>query len=300
MWVTPKADDGACGYLNSSRLCNIHALRSAQHKPRICQQFPFLLTETPEGIFVGANFFCTSVRDNSGRTMSEHQAELAALIERGATVERINPQAIDVRPGVETDWDDYCSFERKLRSDFQVARALWTAASCQKKSLTATWDQAHPGALDSVAQLLDMLSFAWLKFHLYEDNPEAVADCDEAYAQGSQLPFAEDSWQNFRQIALPMEWEADLQRMIDLELHRKALLVRHSILDNLWSLALAPEFTRNLARLSLARPDRSNWLKALEVASLSLGPSGLGRMRYFPHYSAMLCNLCGSPNPGDI
>lgn len=294
MWVTPKADDGACGYLNSAQLCNIHSLRSAQHKPRICQQFPFLLTETPDGVYVGANFFCTSIRDNSGRAMSEHRADLQALIERGATVERVNPQAIAVRPGVETEWHDYCAFEGKLRANLDVPRALWTAATCQSGDLSSAWDQASQSELDTVAQLIDMLSFAWLKFHLYEDNPQAVADCDEAYAQGSKLPFAEVSWQRFRQIALPSEWEADLQRMIELELHRKALLVRHSILDNLWSLALGPEFARNLARLSLVPATRKNWLEAMEVASLSLGPSGLGRMRYFPHYSAMLCKLCGS------
>jgi len=52
--------DGRCVFLTAERLCRIHAELGADHKPRVCQQFPRRATRTESGYRVGLDPACTS------------------------------------------------------------------------------------------------------------------------------------------------------------------------------------------------------------------------------------------------
>lgn len=299
-WIMQHTPEHACCCLTSEKLCRIHSLRSPLHKPRPCQQFPFLFTETPAGTFVGVNFFCTAVHQNHGRTLPEQADELQQLLDRGARRERVGEGPIPVRPGITCDWQDYLAFEARLKDHWDFPAAFWAAATCISDGLTAAWSQPAPLLLE----WLELITFSSLKFALFEDDVAKVSACDQAYFSAGPLPLEEYGWQGtwveLNQVSLPEAWEADLIRWQELELHRKALLIEHDLLDNLWGLFLAPRLARNLARLlgqqrGLADPPQV-WTAALHQATLQLGPSSLHKHRYFAGYTQLLRQSLGPQN----
>lgn len=55
-----QRDDGRCVFLTDDRLCAIHATLGADHKPKVCQQFPRRATLAEDGYRVGLDPACTS------------------------------------------------------------------------------------------------------------------------------------------------------------------------------------------------------------------------------------------------
>ena len=74
--------DPRCGFFRQDKLCSIHAELGMEEKPLTCQQFPFHLTETPDGVYVGLSYMCTAARQNSGRPVSAVEAGHRSLTRR--------------------------------------------------------------------------------------------------------------------------------------------------------------------------------------------------------------------------
>ena len=78
--VSTVMRDENCVYLSSTNRCRIHGSLGAQAKPLTCQQFPFLLTRCPDGVVVGASFFCPAVQQNLGPPLASYRSELETLL----------------------------------------------------------------------------------------------------------------------------------------------------------------------------------------------------------------------------
>ena len=290
-----------CGFLGSAKKCTIHSQFGAESKPRVCQLYPFTLTDTPDGVFVGTSFYCTSVEQNSGRPLSQHQPWLEAIVARGGRVYKVDEHNLCARPHVNTEWSDYLAFEARLARPQDVDRALLTCALAPEGRLEEHWRSGHLAAdLKLVETLIESAGFAVLKRFLSEERPECLERIETAYLEGKPLALEEFNWtgswadlQKFQQQAVGRPFHQQMVRWHAMQVHRKALLAPGCILDQLWTLAVVPIFVFTLAALYTWKRGHSEVRKqefgsALEQAELYLGSNGLLLSRLAPSLSRHL------------
>ena len=305
-----------CGFLAPDKLCQIHAELGMEAKPLTCQQFPFHVTETPDGIYVGVSFFCTSVRENTGRPLHQHEDWLRQLMKTSIRVTTIEADKVRVVAEHHTTWKDFVEFERHLRDripdqglDLTAQQAIVVTALASQQDpiqLGSGWssfelEEAPLGG--QVASLLETALFSLVKLFLHDTSPERIHPLDEAYASGGSLELPEYGWKGswfellrFQDQAVDEKLEDEIDRWADMQLHRKSLLVYRSLLDNLWMLALIPRFVRCYTALFARQNGRAqaameDYYRALEQAEMYLGTNGLLPSRLSPHFTAHLMEL---------
>ena len=104
----------ACGYLEPDLLCGIHRHIGVEAKPNICRLFPYILSVTPEGAYVGVSYSCTAARQNLGRPLSVQAAEVQSLLELGTTVNLVGEDGLPVHGSWFTQWSDYRNLENQI------------------------------------------------------------------------------------------------------------------------------------------------------------------------------------------
>ena len=246
--VAPQ--DPTCVFLDSEQLCSIHAELGASAKPITCRQYPFQFTRTPEGIFVGASFFCTSIRQNSGRPMMEHSLEILLDLLPEAIISDVpDPIPLDGRGTL--SWEQYRELEsRFLRQDLDPA----CVQLAQENGLTP---------------LLEVAEFSAFKLLL-----SLPAEADVAFASGAPLRIPSSDWQGSwadLQKARSHEYDGDLEAWARMYMHRKLLTLHRPLQHNLWSLILIPRLLRLTSALW---PHPGQFWTSLEQAEILIGSRG--------------------------
>ncbi len=135
MWFDPEQNaafmdkvDGHCIMLRNN-LCIIHKELGSQAKPHGCRSFPFIITLTPGGVYVGVSFACPSIAENRGdpvqNLMPSFQSLLSVL-----DPEKITGEIVNIGKNLTTDWEGYLSIEQRIREhmhDDGVTGGLFTA-----------------------------------------------------------------------------------------------------------------------------------------------------------------------------
>lgn len=246
--VAPQ--EPACVFLNEDQLCTIHAELGATAKPITCRQYPFQFTRTPDGIFVGASFFCTSIRQNSGRPMMEHALEILLELLPEAVTSQV-PDPIPLNGHESLTWEQYRSLEARFhRQDLEPA-CLQLAREY------------------GFISLLEVAEFSAFKL-LLSLPPEA----DAAYASGGPLHIPASDWQGSwadLQKAKSHEYDGDLEAWARMYMHRKLLTLHRPLLHNLWSLILIPRLLRLTSALW---PHPGQFWTSLEQAEILIGSRG--------------------------
>lgn len=124
--------EGACAFLTSGQLCDLHRHKGAAYKPLMCQQFPFRFTNTPAGVFVSLSFSCPSVRANKGGDLrdSRSQEAIRGYMRRAGltTVPECN-RRVDVMFGSPIEWEAALAIDKAVQnvldqSDVHLVRRL--------------------------------------------------------------------------------------------------------------------------------------------------------------------------------
>jgi Fe-S-cluster containining protein len=105
----PHLSDQGCGR------CSVYA-----NRPRACRDFPFRVTETPGGVYVGASFACTAIAGNLGPKITDEAWDWSQY-----PVHRMQTSLADHIPG---DWQDYLRVEEFLSDQFCLPQGTWTGA----------------------------------------------------------------------------------------------------------------------------------------------------------------------------
>lgn len=132
--ATARAEDQSCIFLDSENLCELHGELGPERKPLVCQTYPFLFTETPDGIFSTLSYACPAALLGEGPPIEESRVSLEAMIRQrwdempqGVAVS----QRVQVLKGVEISWSDYLLLETRLlealRTDRPMASLLGAA-----------------------------------------------------------------------------------------------------------------------------------------------------------------------------
>jgi lysine-N-methylase len=117
-----QRSNGACIFLSAAGRCRIHERFGGQAKPLPCQLYPFVLIPVGGHWRVGLRFSCPSSAENKGRSVSEHQKELARYateLEGQAPADVATIPAPRLQRGQPIEWNDLLRFVRAFVSLLQ-------------------------------------------------------------------------------------------------------------------------------------------------------------------------------------
>ncbi|MHB2016234.1 MAG: YkgJ family cysteine cluster protein [Candidatus Xenobia bacterium] len=290
-------DGTACAFLSADRLCSIHARLGADAKPLGCQQFPFLLTDTPDGTYVGASFYCPTVQQNQGRPLAEHEADLAKL-----PAKPIGFLPIPLGPGHHVTWAEYRGLEASLverlaeeAPDIAVGRVL-TAVCLFLVHQGNLQDRLHslpphPPALLHLGTSFERLVIGTLSATTPEEAPQQT----EALSSGGMWRSRHFNWEGPAQEVhdardrIGNSLDAEITRYLRALVFRKFLALDRPILDNLITLYLVPRLVRFYAAVSMLSRPATQWSDADWDAAVSHVErrvvSHIAPEAYFPIFS---------------
>lgn len=193
--------NGDCVFLAEDKLCDLHREVGGSRKPVVCQTYPRLLTNTPEGYFVSLSFVCPAVLENSGELLSEERDELAQLLrDFHSEMPQNVPVTAEVKiaPGRSVTWDEYRSLERLLLDSFDADRPglslLNQAEQLQQASDSEQLGDLLRQGLDPTVQpgplgmqLLDVFTLHSLAILELEKHPEQRVGLMEQLAGGQSV-----------------------------------------------------------------------------------------------------------------
>jgi lysine-N-methylase len=78
-WQLSQRSDGSCVFLGENGHCRIHERFGYETKPLACRLFPFVLIPAGTEWRVGLRYACPSAAANLGRSLAEHDKELASF-----------------------------------------------------------------------------------------------------------------------------------------------------------------------------------------------------------------------------
>jgi Fe-S-cluster containining protein len=117
-----------CIFLDENKLCKIHSRYNSQAKSITCRQFPFIIGPTPDGIYIGADFTCQSVLEDTGKSIEEFHEEIDEYISTFKYF-KYGSGPVYLFDGISTDWNGYLRIDefisKVLDSDQPIAEALW-------------------------------------------------------------------------------------------------------------------------------------------------------------------------------
>lgn len=221
-----------CGFLEDDLLCGLHKHLGVEAKPNTCRLFPYILSQTPEGIFVGVSYSCTGARQNAGRALSLHAADIEGLLALGTTTNVIHDDGLVVHGSWFTTWADYRRFEADLVAraaeigvQGALAEGLWGVAG-----QVAGWGKPRrPGP----KPVLEALSFGG------EPDLEVLAAlrCEMWSQLSGHLP-------ELSSVSLTEEVPAlaEVDRYLEHLVFRKQLVMHPTLLSNLCLLHFLPTF----------------------------------------------------------
>ncbi len=260
--VAKRKSDGACVFLNPDDLCSIHAEVGSSSKPIGCRQFPFLIRPTPDGVMVGASFYCPSIQRSTGVPLSTYDGDIEALI-REFGYQPVGFQPIPAGLGRSLDWATYRLFEERLLAwlaaepvESALARGLWSLGKMLLAGSETPSDRppSHRLEEDEVVGSLREFFLAALIGTVESPHPEMARPITEALLEGREVELTKSGWTG----TLPGLYvflsgpdtgsasvlEQGILRYIRALLWRKFLAVDRPILDNLAALSLVPGILR--------------------------------------------------------
>ena len=146
-----RKESGGCVFQDENNLCDIHGELGLEKKPLVCQTYPNMLTNTPEGYFVSLSFACPAVLNNAGTPMEEKRDQLGRMLARAGTVVPQNVPLtgrVKVAGEATVEWTDYLKLEQHMLSAFKPQQPAQSVLSMAEQLAVA----AIAGELDSLVQ----------------------------------------------------------------------------------------------------------------------------------------------------
>jgi lysine-N-methylase len=142
-WKLRHRPDGGCVFLTAANRCRIQERFGADIKPFVCRLFPFILIPAGNHWRVGMRFSCPSVAANSGRPVTDAEADLVPLsraLEHHVGRAGASAPPPLLRAGQQLSWPDVCRVvqvlteivqERGDRLERRLRKCLAVAHVCE-------------------------------------------------------------------------------------------------------------------------------------------------------------------------
>ena len=206
-----------CAFLQD-RLCSIHSQFGYASKPFQCQQYPLLLTGTPDGLLVSASYTCSAVLQKSGPPLEDQRQAVEDLVKRGATIKKLTAGS---------DWPEIQRFEARFEPaliecgwDNALRRAIRTMLAGRlagEGGTPADWWDTHQGVQLGRDNSLGWVLGALLKPCLAQHQSQLWQAVDQALLESGPLELPEFGYRGSAQEILdwaraPLDDESDLER----------------------------------------------------------------------------------------
>lgn len=315
-----------CGFLEEDMLCSIHREIGYEAKPLACQQYPFLLTQTPDGVVhVSAAYSCTAVREECGPPLAESRASIEDLVARGGRIHRLGRHLQVLSPWLAT-YTEIKLFEeellRRLGSWDGVLEGaiggLGSVLSSQFQPeedtvlgeglLAHSWVKARElsGEVRSRLQFLhSVLTMGLLKPCLPGQNREEWRKIDEALFGEVDLELADFNWSGpladlelWVNQSIGNRFDAGIDRYQSSLFFRKAHLTMGGLLPGLWLLWSKPAILRLLTGLQAWKHEREaiqeDFLWALERVETRLVGHTFDTVQVYQQFARQTLAICAT------
>jgi Fe-S-cluster containining protein len=288
-----------CGFLQSDMLCSVHKELGYEAKPLTCQQYPYLMTQTPDGVIhVSAAYSCTAVREEIGPALEESRASVEDLLRRGGRVHRL-ADPIEVLPPFHAPWAECQRYEKDLIQRLDgledavagLAQALSGLGQSDQDVvmlpeglLASAWTRAQSVSSEVRSQLRlirMILTMGLLKPCLFTQDREIWRKIDEAVLGSGDLDLPDFGWsaplselEMWVNTGVGNRFDPLVERYQKSLIFRKAHLTMGGLLPGLMLLWVMPAILRLLTGLYAWKqqhePELSDFLWALERAETCL------------------------------
>ena len=120
-WVVNTRKDGGCVFLKGDK-CVIHGHLGLMKKPATCIIFPYMFTETPDGVVVGLSYACPAAVKNEGTPLRQEPA-LSEIAEAAQRMGRISKPKMTLH-GKEIGWETYKRLEDMLGEILKMKKPM--------------------------------------------------------------------------------------------------------------------------------------------------------------------------------
>lgn len=258
-WELVQDHNKRCVYLKDDKLCGIQAELGPAAKPQGCKEFPFRLTKTPDGVFVGISFYCDAALNNQGRPLQAHQHSVSQL---AIDEPMLGDQPMPLYGRIRLDWPCYTILEKHLSAGETVFSTTLQALAGLIAYSKPTSNVARPDLLAaltatqksaSTERALTQLYWRALA-HLITDKTRQLPGLAKALATNQTVGFSRYQWSGLPHSLLvehhPQWVEVELQRYLQSLLFRKFLITDRPIQSNLAILCVLPRLFRTIISLS--------------------------------------------------
>lgn len=231
-----------CVFLDQGASCRIHAQLGASEKPNTCQLFPFLPVETPDGLFVGASFYCTAIAQNHGRPLAAHSDDLARL----GPYPRVGFAPARLDGAWRVGWDIYRRLEDELTGRLSgrgLGQAFWSlcwwiSGQAEPGELVELEAALVEGPADPFLNWLELASLRSLCARIEAPGAGlellAALENDEPVSLQGRFTGRPSELVAFMHQSSPSQRVEEVTvRYLEGLLFRKFLLLRGTILENL-------------------------------------------------------------------
>ncbi len=135
-------EDGACTFQMPNNLCEMHAEIGYDMKPTACQQFPFILRPTPDGVYVGLSHYCDAVQRNEGGALDRFETNIRTWLTH-TSYSTVTEENLWLDDGIKLEWEAYKAYEawllKQMDEQAEPMMALWfgVLAACRLAVLYA-------------------------------------------------------------------------------------------------------------------------------------------------------------------
>lgn len=300
-FIQNSKDCPNCRFLAEDQLCSIHREMGFEAKPATCKLFPFVMTQTPEGIFAGTTYYCTATRQNHGRNAAVHEADLRHQLEHGAPINKVAMDGLVLHNRYYVSYRDYLGLERELlrrAESVGLMEALSQAAlglgqlmaglpeledgvRPLGKMLPRIWELAPTPAAPQLRFLNDLQVCDYFKFSLERPLWDEV---EAALFSNTSFYLPHFGWRGTLAELNALKddrFDAQIERYLSHLVWRKGLVVHALLLASLLQFAMLPHFLKIHAALLAHKRghevcDQDYW-DALEEAETYLVTHGRNR-----------------------
>ncbi len=287
--VLVRKERGACVFLDDKKLCKIHGQLGIEKKPMICRTFPYSITPTPDGYYIGISHYCTAAKMNTGRPLSDHQKEIEEIL-KGIKFTDLGFEPLALGGEATIEWEAYKKLEDWLA--VHARRHGYKKAMAFGLTLASTWILNHPSVTNetvtswlveqppdrvseaAIIQETLLFSAAAIVAFLAADANQQAQAVTESILNGEAFRFPEWDWEGSAREVFASAARVPKDELVDRYLfsllYIKQLGKQRPVFHNLALLYLLPDLIAFYSGLSsLARgvqqPQREDIERAVEL-----------------------------------
>ena len=304
VFIQNSRDCPNCSFLDADQLCSIHRELGYEAKPATCKLFPFVMTQTPDGIYAGTTYYCTATRQNHGRPTAVHEADLRHQLDHSAPINRVAEDGLVIYDRYYIAYGDYLELERELllrvaKSGCRVALSQATLGlACLMAEMpdleeeikpigdriSEMWDHPRMPSGSPVSRLQDLGRSQVVDYWMFSLDKSLWPQLETGFSQGAAFSLPQFGWSgSFADLEsrLSDRFDEEIERYLKHLVWRKALVVHPRLLASFCQFQMLPYFLKVQAALLAHQRgheiEHQDYYDALENAETYLVTHGRNR-----------------------